>query len=109
MQLRKKYLLRSKDLQKNLIRMTPQLRACVKFRQANLMKDDLGIKERMDIIFCRNVIIYFARPIQEKVLNRLCRHLIPGGFLFIGHSEMLSGMDVPLTQVESTIYQKRAR
>ena len=107
MRLRKKYLLRSKDGQKNLIRMTPQLRACVNFRQANLMKDDLGIKELMDIIFCRNVIIYFARPIQEKVLNRLCCHLNPGGFLFIGHSETLSGMNVPLTQVESTIYQKR--
>ncbi len=109
MRLRKKYLLRSKDLQKNLIRMAPQLRACIQFRQANLMKDDLRAKERMDIIFCRNVIIYFARPVQEKVLNRLCRHLNPGGFLFIGHSETLSGMDIPLAQVASTIYQKRAQ
>ncbi|MDM8556873.1 CheR family methyltransferase [Desulfococcaceae bacterium HSG7] len=106
-QLRKKYLLRSKDRKKDLIRITPQLRAYVKFRQANLMKEALGAKEFMDIIFCRNVIIYFARPIQEKVLNRLYRHLVPGGFLFIGHSETLSGMNVPLTQVSSTIYQKR--
>ena len=109
MRLRKKYLLKSKDKQKNLIRITPQLRACVKFRQVNLMHDDLKAKELMDIVFCRNVIIYFARPIQEKVLNRLYRRLIPGGFLFLGHSETLSSMNVPLTQVASTIYQKRAK
>jgi chemotaxis protein methyltransferase CheR len=61
----------------------------------------------MQVIFCRNVIIYFDKSTQEQMLNRLCRHLMPGGYLFMGHSETLSGLKVPLKQVASTVYQKQ--
>ena len=60
----------------------------------------------MDIIFCRNVIIYFDRPTQEKVLNSLVSHLRPGGYLFMGHSETLNGFEVPLTPIALTVYRK---
>ena len=65
------------------------------------------ISETFDVIFCRNVLIYFDRVIQEKVINRLCRHLSPDGYFFIGHSESLSGMDVPLDHVKPTIFKKQ--
>ncbi len=70
------------------------------------MEGDFGMREPIDIIFCRNVIIYFDRQTQEKLLNRLCRHLSPGGYIFMGHSETLSGFTVPLVQVATTIYRK---
>jgi chemotaxis protein methyltransferase CheR len=64
------------------------------------------MRELQDIIFCRNVIIYFDRPTQEKVLGRLCQHLIPGGYLFMGHSETLSRLDLPLVSVGPMVYRK---
>lgn len=107
--LRKKYLMRNKDRDKGLVRIVPELRAKVKFRRLNLMDEDFGIREPMAIIFCRNVIIYFDKQTQEDLLNRLCRHLIPGGYLFMGHSETLHGLNVPLVHPArgmTTIYKK---
>jgi chemotaxis protein methyltransferase CheR len=103
---RKKYLLRSKDRKRELVRVVPQLRERVRFGRLNFMDEAYGLKEAMHVIFCRNVIIYFDKPTQEKMLNRLCRHLQPGGYLFMGHSETLSGLNVPLRLVASTVYQK---
>lgn len=104
--MKKKYLLRSKDRNRDLVRIAPELRALVRFRRLNFMEGDFGMREPMDIIFCRNVIIYFDRPTQERLLNRFCEHLLPGGYLFMGHSETLNGLDVPLTPVGSTVYRK---
>ena len=106
MQLKKKYLLRSKDRTRNQVRIVPELRSLVAFRQLNLMADDFGMKETMDIIFCRNVLIYFNREDQEKIVNRLCHQLNPGGFLLVGHSETMNGLDVPLVPTMATVYRK---
>jgi len=106
MNLKKKYLLRSKDRTKKEVRIVPALRNLVHFRRINFMDEDFGMRERMDIIFCRNVIIYFDRPTQEKLLNRLASHLVDGGFIFMGHSETLSGLNVPLRPVVPTVYRK---
>jgi chemotaxis protein methyltransferase CheR len=107
MSLRKKHLLRSKDPNKGLIRIVPELRAKIRFQQLNFMDDEFDIgMDRMHIIFCRNVIIYFDHNTQEKVLNRLCRHLIKGGYIFMGHSETLNGLRVPLSPVFTTVYKK---
>lgn len=106
MPLRKRYILRSKDPVRNLVRIVPELRSTVHFQRLNFMSSDFGIREAMDVIFCRNVIIYFDKPTQEKVLNRLCRHLIPGGYMFMGHSETLNGLDVPLVPVAPTVYRR---
>jgi chemotaxis protein methyltransferase CheR len=104
--LRKKYLLKSRDLDRQLVRIIPELRTFVRFRRLNFMDRNFGLREPMDIIFCRNVIIYFDRVTQEGVLNRICRHLNPGGYLFTGHSETLNGMDLPLLPVSHTVYQR---
>lgn len=106
MPLKKKYLLKSKDRSNKLVRIIPQLRAYVQFSRLNLMDDDFGIREPIDIIFCRNVIIYFNKEIQQAVLSKFWKHLIPGGYLFLGHSETLNGLDVSFSSVAPTVYRK---
>jgi chemotaxis protein methyltransferase CheR len=104
--LKKKYLLRSRDRDKGLVRIVPELRKMVRFQRLNFIDEDFGLRERMDIIFCRNVIIYFDKPTQSKLLNKFYRQLVPGGHLFMGHSETLNGLGVPLLQVAPTVYRK---
>lgn len=103
---RKKYLLRSKNHDRVMVRMAPELRKLVHFRHLNFMDEDYGIKEPQAVIFCRNVLIYFERATQLTVLRRLSRHLLPGGYLFIGHSETMQGLDLPLMQRAPTVYRK---
>ncbi len=105
-ELRRKYLLKSKEKEKDLVRVVPEIRACIRFRHLNLIKNDFGLRETMNVVFCRNVIIYFNRETQEQVINRLYHHLTPGGYLFTGHSETLNGLSVPLKAVAHTVYQK---
>jgi len=103
---KKKYFLKSKDRTKNLVRIIPEMRARVRFRRLNFMEGDFGFRERMDIIFCRNVIIYFDKMTQERLLKRICNYLSYRGYLFMGHSETLFGMNLPLSQVAPTIYKR---
>ena len=104
--LKKKFLMRSKDKSSELVRVAPEVRAMVAFRKLNLMDRDFGFDAPVDIIFCRNVIIYFDRPTQEKLLGRLCANLLPGGYLFMGHSETLNGLSMPLMSVGPMVYKK---
>jgi len=104
--LKKKYLLRNKDPKKKMVRIAPEIRSLIEFKRLNLMDRDFNIKEPMDIIFCRNVIIYFDRMTQEKLLNNFYRLMRPGGYIFMGHSETLHGLDVPLVQVSPTVYRR---
>jgi chemotaxis protein methyltransferase CheR len=104
--MRTKYLLRSKNKDNALVRIAPELRSRVRFQRLNFMDDRFDIPERMTVVFCRNVLIYFDKPTQEEVLNRICRHLVPGGYLFTGHSEALHGLNLPLSSVAATIYRR---
>jgi chemotaxis protein methyltransferase CheR len=106
-ELRRRYLLRGRDRgpQRGMVRIVPALRAMVEFRRLNFMDPDYGLPE-MDVVFCRNVIIYFDRPTQAAVLARICRHLRPGGYLFVGHSETLAGFSLPIEQVRPTVYRR---
>ena len=103
---RKKYLLRSRNKENPQVRIIPELRAKTRFQRLNFMDENFNVEELQDIIFCRNVIIYFDRQTQEKFLARLCRCLMPGGYLFMGHSETLSGMPLPLRQLAPAVYMK---
>lgn len=105
--LKKKYLLKSKDKERKLVRIIPELRERVEFRRINFMDEDFGFSEPVDIIFCRNVIIYFAKHTQEVLLNRFHHLLRPAGYLFMGHSETLSGMNLPFVPVGPTVYRSR--
>ena len=104
--LREKYLMRSKDRSKKLVRIVPRIRSLVCFDRLNLMDEHLGLPQPADAIFCRNVIIYFEREEQEKLLGRLCRSLKPGGHLFLGHSETVVGFNLPLIRETSKVYRK---
>ena len=105
-ELKQKYLLRSRDRAKKQVRIVPDLRAAVQFRRLNLMDETLSFSEPLDVIFCRNVIIYFDRRTQERLISRFCRLLRPDGYLFLGHSESVHGFDLPLRRITSTVYRK---
>ena len=72
--------------------MAPELRRSVEFRRLNFMDAEYGMSEKVDAIFCRNVIIYFDRPTQERILQKLSSYLLPGGYMFVGHAETLHDM-----------------
>lgn len=101
-----KFLMRNKNASVNDFRIVPEIRNKVRFFRINLMDNHYNVPAAFDIIFCRNVLIYFDRPTQEKVINKLCSHLKPGGYFFLGHSETISGFDTSLKQVKPTIYTK---
>jgi chemotaxis protein methyltransferase CheR len=82
------------------------LASMIRFRRLNLMDDDFPIRNPLDLIFCRNVMIYFDRPTQETLVNKFHRYLKPGGYLFIGHSESLQWVSHPFMSLAPTIYQK---
>jgi chemotaxis protein methyltransferase CheR len=102
--LKRKYFLRDRD--SGLVRVTPELRRLVEFRRLNFMDADYGIEEKADAIFCRNVIIYFDRPTQERILGRLASCLAPQGYMFVGHSETLHDMNLPLAPVAPALYRR---
>lgn len=86
-------------------RIKPELSGRVEFRQLNLL-GSLAFPTPFDLIFCRNVMIYFDRPTQEQLVTQLVRHLVPGGYLLIGHSESLNGLNVPFKCERPSIYRK---
>ena len=98
--------MRSKDKSQGLVRIRPELRRSVRFERLNFMDRDYGRRERFDAIFFRNVMIYFDKPTQAAVVNRLAANLVPGGHLFIGLSESLVGTRVPLVTVGPAILRK---
>lgn len=104
-ELKRRYLLRSKNRAAAQVRVVPELRRKVCFQQLNFMQP-FRFKRPMDIIFCRNVIIYFDKPTQERLFGKFCDNLLDGGHIFIGHSESLAGMALPLSQVAPTVYRK---
>jgi chemotaxis protein methyltransferase CheR len=87
-------------------RVKPHVQECVTFRQLNLLEGTPPFNEPFQLIFCRNVMIYFDRPTQEELVARLTRQLVPGGYLFVGHSESLSGVKHTLETIKPAIYRR---
>lgn len=102
----RKHLLRGEGRWQGWYRMRPEILGMVEFRRINLIEPlpDVG---RFTVIFCRNVMIYFSRETQEQLVNRLAACLEPGGYLFVGHSESLTGIQHTLQQIQPAIYRKR--
>lgn len=107
MQQRHRYLLRSRDRQARTVRIVPELRHRVSFARLNLMDEDYPVPHGLDLIFFRNVMIYFDRDTQIRVLRRMCRHLHPGGHLMISHTESVIGTDLPLLQVAPSVFRRQ--
>ena len=106
LEMRKRYLLKSKDPARRVVRIAPELREKVLFRRLNLVEPSYNVPSEVAVIFCRNVLIYFDAATQERIIRQFCRHLAPGGYLFVGHAETLNNLNVPLQYVAPTIYRK---
>ncbi len=104
---RRRFVMVPRDPRRKEFRIVPKLREKVTFCQLNLMDDCYAVADDFDVIFCRNVLIYFDHATQAQVLTKLCRHLRPGGYLILGHSESLRGSGANLRPVgHGTIYQR---
>jgi chemotaxis protein methyltransferase CheR len=106
MEMRRRYLLRARDSSRRIVRIAPEIRQLVKFSRLNLMDATYPVDRDLDVIFCRNILIYFDKPTQEAVLRRLGDHLRPGGYLFLGHSESLAGFGLAFRPIAATIFQR---
>ncbi len=104
--LQKKYVMVAKQQGRREVRISPKLRSRVGFARMNLMDEKYPVGDMMHLIFCRNVLIYFDKQTQAGVLTRLCGCLAKGGYMFIGHSESITGFDLPLKQVSNTVFQR---
>jgi chemotaxis protein methyltransferase CheR len=87
-------------------RVKSSLRDKVTYRQLNLLEGEPPFQNPFNLIFCRNVMIYFDRPTQEELIAKLARRLVPGGYLFVGHSESLTGIKHSLQLVRPAIYRR---
>lgn len=106
LEFKKKYLMRGTGDKAGFFRIVPELRSRVTFQRLNLMDENFAVDEVMDIIFCRNVIIYFDRDTQAKLFRKFYRHLAAGGYLFIGSSETLYGINDDFKPAGPTVYRK---
>ncbi len=102
--MRKKYLLRSRDSSAGLIRIAPEVRSHVRFGHLNFLSEDYGLRTKFDAIYFRNVMIYFDRDTQRKIVSRMCRLLPVGNWLFTAHAETLQGLGLPLETIQAAVY-----
>lgn len=103
--IKRKYFLKSKNRESKSVKVTRVLQQNLRLKTLNLMGSLSSVPGDFDLIFCRNVLIYFNRKVQERVINALCRKIKPGGYIFLGHSESITGITAPLTQIAPTIYK----
>lgn len=98
------YMLKGRGEQREFMKVIPEVRRSVRFARANLHADSYPVLGFFDLIFCRNVLIYFDQQSKEKVIAGILRHLAPGGLLFVGHSEHLGSTVPGLKPVAPTVY-----
>ncbi len=101
----KKFFLRGTGSHEGQVRVRPELRKMIEFKQLNLLADSWPISGSFDVIFCRNVMIYFDKPTQKKILNRFAPLLKPHGLLFVGHSENFSYLTNIFQLKGKTVYE----
>jgi chemotaxis protein methyltransferase CheR len=84
----------------------PSVKKYLVFKRINLMDDQFPFKNPLDMVFCRNVMIYFDKPTQQVLIEKFYNHLKPGGYLFLGHSEGLTGVKHRFSYVQPSVYRK---
>ena len=99
-------LLRGVRSQEGKMTVKPELRNAIRFERINLNGDRWPVAGRFDLIFCRNVLIYFDHAAKLRVVQRLLDHLDPAGYFFLGHSETLNMLE-RVRSVGPTVYQLR--
>ena len=106
MELKTKYLMKSKDDRKRLVRVVPELRECVKFRQIDLRAGGVGFRESIDVIFCHNLPPHTEKAAREGLLDRFYRNMSSGGYLFMSCTDAPGKLDVPLAPVARAVFRK---
>jgi chemotaxis protein methyltransferase CheR len=101
----KRFFLRGKGDQEGMVRVRPELRALVSFKQLNLLGDQWPLTGQFDVIFCRNVMIYFDKATQRKILERFVPLMKPHALLFAGHSENFLYVSESLKLRGKTVYE----
>lgn len=102
-----RFFLRGKGANSGLVRVKPELRQKVEFLMVNLIRDDWPFKDPFDVVFCRNVMIYFDAQTQRRVLERIHRVMKPGALLFVGHAENFSEARDLFALKGKTVYERR--
>lgn len=105
----KAFMLRGTGSKEGLVRAGPELRAIVHFERVNLIASTWPVHGSFDLVFCRNVLMYFESHTRMRVVDRLAERLVPGGHLFLGHAESLCGHRDGLVPVQPTIYRADGR
>ena len=102
-----RYFMRGTGANSGMVRVQSELQKYVEFLIVNLIRDDWPFKEPFDVVFCRNVMIYFDAPTQRKVLERIHRVMKPGGTLFVGHAENFTDSRDLFVLKGKTVYERR--
>jgi chemotaxis protein methyltransferase CheR len=102
----RRFVMQGRENQLGKVRIVPELRRTATFRKENLLDPTSGGDEPFDIIFCRNVVIYFDPDDTALLIQRLAHRLVTGGYLFIGHSETIDSNSVGLQPVAPTVFRK---
>lgn len=102
----KEFFLRGKGSNTGMVRVKPELQKLVEFKIVNLVRDSWPFQELFDVVFCRNVMIYFDGPTQRKVLERIHQAMCPGGLLFVGHAENFSESRDLFVLKGKTVYER---
>jgi chemotaxis protein methyltransferase CheR len=102
----RRYFLKGKSSNSGYIRVKPEVQKNMNFLTVNLIQDNWPFKDEFDVVFCRNVMIYFDAPTQRKVLERIHRHMKPGGLLFVGHAENFSDAKNLFALKGKTVYAR---
>mgnify|MGYP006139450379 CR=1 FL=1 len=103
--MRRKYMRRGNVLGREVVKIIKPLRDRVSFHRMNFMDEHYGIRDKFHVVFCRNMLIYFEKDVQQAVIRKIADQMHPGGYLFMGSSESLNGLDVPVKQLHGSLYQ----
>lgn len=100
-----RYFKKIESTRENLYQVVPEIKKMIQFRLMNLFSD-WPFQKKFDVIFCRNVMIYFNKHIQKMLIKRFYKYLGDGGYLFVGHSESLTGIQSKFIYQEPSVYRK---
>ncbi len=100
----KSFMLRGRRAGEGKMKAGPEIRSVIRFERLNLNDEVYPVTGRFDLVFCRNVLIYFNAESKTSVIHRLLNHLMPEGYLFLGHSETLNGLTDRVQSVIPTVY-----
>jgi chemotaxis protein methyltransferase CheR len=100
-----RYFLKGNKANQGMVKVKELLKSCIRFRRLNFKDSVYPFAEKFDVIFCRNVMIYFDEAMKNHLLKKFYQHLAQDGHLFLGHSETMFGNNL-FNQVNITVYRK---